>query len=292
MSPFATYNAETGWIIRNGVNDQAQNEKTVFPNTPLKVSPWDDDTTNGNGAAAFSFEEPTISAIDLTDLVPAPVTRGIPQAKFFAGTYRGTAAWKAADGTALIGGPFEGNVAYTATVTLYPGPGYVLGDVSVTHDGSSAISPVSNNKTTAVVDIAFDKTVVIFSGRAAVVMESAIDLIRLAKEEGVSPLSLTLDPWTETVDFTKPGTDIGTGLVLDNTNSPAEVILDGGNKTIELTGGTGSVITVGSGVTLTLRNITFKGSANNALIKVDGGKLVKEDGVFITGGYVDGEWEN
>jgi hypothetical protein len=43
--------------------------------------------------------------------------------------------------------------------------------------------------------------------------------------------------------ITRPWTDIGTGLVLTATNSPAEVILDGGGKTIDLKVGTGSVIT-------------------------------------------------
>jgi hypothetical protein len=47
---------------------------------------------------------------------------------------------------------------------------------------------------------------------------------------------------------------------------------------------------VGDGVTLTLRNITFKGitTNNKALITVDtGGKLVMEDGAFITGNIND-----
>jgi hypothetical protein len=46
-------------------------------------------------------------------------------------------------------------------------------------------------------------------------------------------------------------------------SSPAEVTLDGGGMEIALAEGAGSVITVGSGVTLTLKNITFKGSDSN-----------------------------
>jgi hypothetical protein len=83
-----------------------------------------------------------------------------------------------------------------------------------------------------------------------------------------------------------PVADLGAdGLVLTNDTSPAEVIIDGGGREITLTTGTGSVITVGSGVTLTLRNITFKGLDNNnaSLIKVDGGTLVLENGAVITG---------
>jgi hypothetical protein len=59
------------------------------------------------------------------------------------------------------------------------------------------------------------------------------------------------------------------------------VIIDGGERTVDLTGSANSspLITVGTGVTLTLRNITFKGlnatgdGTNNivSLIKVESG---------------------
>jgi hypothetical protein len=102
------------------------------------------------------------------------------------------------------------------------------------------------------------------------------------------------------------GTDLGTtGLLLkhdparltdpDATNSPANLVIDGGGQTVDLTGSPSghSLITVGSGVTLTLRNITFKGlstgdgdTADNkaSLITVNnGGKLILEEGAVITG---------
>jgi predicted outer membrane repeat protein len=49
--------------------------------------------------------------------------------------------------------------------------------------------------------------------------------------------------------------------------------------------GSGSLITVKSGVTLTLRNITLAGKADNttSLISVNGGHLILETGVVITG---------
>ncbi|MDR1127640.1 MAG: hypothetical protein LBL06_05885, partial [Treponema sp.] len=192
-------------------------------------------------------------------------------------------------------GLFEADTSYTARVTLYAAPGYAFpaGAVSVTHSG--AIQPIGaftvDSNGTVSGDIVFPKTGVYFSGSAAVSMDSAIDLIRQAQADNLSdPLSLKLVSGTETVDFTASNTDIDTGLVLDNSNSPAEVILDGGGKTIELTAGNkGSVITVGSGVTLTLKNITFKGIEPNniALITVvAGGTLVMEDGALITGNKV------
>jgi hypothetical protein len=98
-------------------------------------------------------------------------------------------------------------------------------------------------------------------------------------------------------------TDLGeTGLVLDASNSPANVTLDGGGRVIDLTGSNqGSLITVGVGVTLTLKNITFKGlkkddpcadgngadgnNNNRYLIRVNGGTLILEDGAVISDNY-------
>jgi hypothetical protein len=93
-------------------------------------------------------------------------------------------------------------------------------------------------------------------------------------------------------------TDLGTtGLVLDTSNSPATVTIDGSDRVIDLTGSaTGSpLITVGAGVTLTLKNITFKGlkagdgtdatNNNRYLIRVNGGTLILEDDAVISDNY-------
>ncbi|MDR1256425.1 MAG: hypothetical protein LBJ86_01605, partial [Spirochaetaceae bacterium] len=131
-----------------------------------------------------------------------------------------------------------------------------------------------------------------FSNAATGEINSAIDMIRAAKQSAQSSVTIALSPGPETVNLTA-NEDIGTtGLVLtatgDSPNSPAEVEIDGRGRTVQLAADSnnGSVITVGSGVTLTLRNITFKGKAgNNApLVRVkDGGKLILEDGAKITG---------
>jgi hypothetical protein len=188
---------------------------------------------------------------------------------------------------------FEGEMTYMATVTgLAPKDGFSFSkDFTVTHSGSSGIIHVPGDASKA--EVIFPKTSAFwewggyFSGAVANTMDSAIDIISLAKTENFSSLSLKLVPWPEEVDFDKTGTDIGTGLVLKAAdNSPAAVTIDGGDKTITLTAGAGSVITVGDGVTLTLRNITFKGSdANDSpLISViAGGTLVLENGAVITG---------
>jgi predicted outer membrane repeat protein len=68
-------------------------------------------------------------------------------------------------------------------------------------------------------------------------------------------------------------------------NSPAAVVIDGHGRTLELEDGGGSIITVGSGVTLALRNITLQGRASNtaSLVQVNGGTLKLESGAVIKG---------
>jgi hypothetical protein len=135
----------------------------------------------------------------------------------------------------------------------------------------------------------------VFSGDSAADLESAVDVIRAAKAANRTALSLVLRPGTETVSLTA-GTDIGEGgLVLDRSNSPAELVIDGGGREIRLgSAAHNSLITVGEGVTLTLRNIVLRGGyffgRNDApLIRVDqGGRLILESGAAVTDNYVYG----
>jgi hypothetical protein len=135
----------------------------------------------------------------------------------------------------------------------------------------------------------------VFSGDSTADLESAVDVIRAAKAANRVVLSLLLRPGTETVTLTA-GTDLGEeGLVLDSANSPASVIIDGGGREIRLgEAANRSLITVESGVTLTLRNIALRGDyfyGRNAapLIHVAyGGRLILETGAALTGNYVFG----
>jgi hypothetical protein len=126
-----------------------------------------------------------------------------------------------------------------------------------------------------------------FSGDMLDERDSAVDLIRAAKAAGEASLYLELGPGTETVELGAIGRDIGAeGLVLDEATSPGVVVIDGGGRTVALGEKKGTLLTVGSGVQLTLRNITLKGSGeNNArLIKVagSGAELVLEGGAAVT----------
>jgi hypothetical protein len=80
----------------------------------------------------------------------------------------------------------------------------------------------------------------------------------------------------------------------EDSTSPASVVIEGGGREVDLTGtaSDGFLITVGYGVTLTLKNITMKGLNWNegentrALIKVtSGGKLILGNGAVITDNY-------
>jgi hypothetical protein len=93
-------------------------------------------------------------------------------------------------------------------------------------------------------------------------------------------------PGKEDVEL-KSGTDIDTnGLILEKSNSPGYVVIDGCGRTIELTGTPNGnpLITVRNGVTLALRNITLNGMKNNTapLIRVEkDGTLILEAGAII-----------
>jgi hypothetical protein len=129
---------------------------------------------------------------------------------------------------------------------------------------------------------------------------SAIDQIQAAKTANKTSITITLGTGgEETVQFGQE--DIPPkGLVLDGTNSPANVTIDGKGYTVDLIGAPTPqndgqpipFIAVKDGVTLTLKNITFKGlragatleetNADMDLIRVyKGGRLIMEDGVVI-----------
>jgi hypothetical protein len=279
------------WIIRNGVNDKAQNAGTVFPSpSAAAASPWTGTTAdkpNGNGAVAFSFGFPA-SAVTELNLAPyglMPVGGEDPKMSVSGSAqYAGTVAWTA--NGASHSGSFGPGTAYVATVTLNAASGWTFDGVAANAFSYAGASAVINSANSGVVTIVFPATGRYsgpFSGTTVGIMDSAIDLIRGAA--GNDQLTLGLDQRTEELVSLLAATDLGAeGLVLNSSNSPRAVTIDGQGRTVRLAGGSGAVITVGSEVTLTLRNITFAGrTGNNApLVRVqNGGKLVLETGAVI-----------
>jgi sugar lactone lactonase YvrE len=224
--------------------------------------------------------------VNLTAYVPAPVTGATPSTSFNAGTYTGNVTWTTTAGVAVT--LFEADTVYRAAVTLYPAAGYAFpASVPATHGGSSgAVSDFTGNPRQGTIN--FPQTGVLvffngpFSGSPADSYDSVIDQIRAAKTAGHDSLYLMLTPRVETATL-GAGTDLGAGgLVLTTSNSPANVAIDGGRRTVELSAGS-PLITVGDGITLTLRNITLKGyGAPDSLVIVEsGGRLIRETGAVI-----------
>jgi hypothetical protein len=236
-----------------------------------------------------------VSDRDLTSRPGAPETNGTPETAFTADQYDGAVIWTVTGGP-VHSGTFAAGTAYTARITLTPKEGYTFagiggGGSAFTCDGALSVSNAAGSGGTMVVTIAFPETDItvpysgFFSGSLDST-DSAIDLIREAK--GTPRLNLALSMGDETTGLVGDG-DLGmTGLVLDSTSSPAELTIDGQGRAIRMAGNSfnGSFITVSSGVTLTLRNITFAGrGSNNAPLVVvqNGGTLVLETGAVIMG---------
>jgi hypothetical protein len=175
-------------------------------------------------------------------------------------------------------------------------------------DSKETIGSMLTVRATSVIDPTKSGTTLVtvippsFSGVSKDASDSAIDLIK-ANAGHSGPLYLTLTNGIETMSFSE---DLGEdGLVLIHTGaggdtSPASVTIDGAGRTIKLTPADGTkvgnniksknFITVGSGVTLTLKNIAFKSAttgiwySNFIVIKVEtGGRLIFETGASISG---------
>jgi hypothetical protein len=241
--------------------------------------------------ATTSIPVTSIPSVNLTDVLSAPITGASPLMSFDAGTYHETASWRTSRGTLVT--LFESGTVYTATVTLTPAPGYSFPTgLPVTHSGINIAAFTGEPRQGT---ITFPATGILsfysgpFSGTYSdpLNMDSVIDLIRAAKDAAYPYLYLQLSPWsTETVNLSTADRDITGGLVLNPaTNSSPAVVIDGGKRIIQLTGTAGaSLITVKTGVTLTLRNITLKNATGFALVTVDtGGQLILEDGAVIIG---------
>ena len=256
--------------------------------------------------------ETKVTDLILTYKVPKPAAGTTPVTYFSGPQYWGNVDWtKGGGGTHE--GAFQANTSYTATVRLTAMPGYTFVGIPAqppnstgvfTHTNGGIVSHPEGTGTTLTVTIAFPVRVdgPLFSGDASASMDSAIDSIRA--NAGQTSLNLELPEGDEAVTLSA-ATDLGTtGLVLDTSTSPANLVIDGGGRVIDLTGSASGnpLITVGSGVTLTLRNITFKGlrktaytvnsvtypaepgdTADNTapVVRVSGGTLILESNAVI-----------
>ena len=155
-APFSlnTGNGET-WVIRNGINDLAQDSDTDFD---LDA---DSEKVKWNGALCYTVPASGITDLDLTLKVPAPVRDAVPVLFFAAAGYTGTVAWE----PAVAAGPkFAGGTEYTAAVTLDAKAGWTFTGIpeapetgSFTH-GSGTVSHGAGASKTLNVTLSFPAT--------------------------------------------------------------------------------------------------------------------------------------
>jgi hypothetical protein len=254
--------------------------------------------TNEANSAVVTIAFPIpVTDLDLSGLVTA-ASGAAPVTAIDAAQYTGTVEWfKADDGTPHTGN-FETGTRYRAVAVLTPKTGRTFAGVEAnafTHAGKdTSVTPnPANAANSGEVSITFQAAKFArFSGVSGVADGSVIDGIQAAKAEGKTSVTIPVAAGTEPA-LLEAGTDLGAGgFTLTTSTSPASVIIDGGGRVVDLTGSTpGSLITVNSGVTLTLKNITFKGlkagdgadTADNTapVIKVNGGTLVLGAGAVV-----------
>jgi hypothetical protein len=176
---------------------------------------------------------------------------------------------------------------------LNPAGGYTfagIGQNVFTHDEASGA--LTNPANSGTVTITFPPT---FSASYTVITSfgpvetkgSALNLLKEKKTDN----SITLD---------LPGGDeeLTPSVLSPGETSPAKVVINGHGRVLQLKTN-GTLLTVGVGVTLTLRNITLEGRDSNTapLVKVHrGGKLILGEQVILTGnksaGNAGGVWVN
>jgi hypothetical protein len=258
---------------------------------------------------------PLVNDLDLTGSISRPAAgEKPPTGKFFAAQYEAEAIkWRdiedpdSWDDTTQ---PFGYSRQYAAEVTLKAKDGWTfdgLPPAAFFYSGASVVTGQPEDAAITVT-ITFPNTEPSspsaypsppVSANNVLGDDGVLDWItKTAAAAEIESLTLVLDPAAEDVSLTAAssiGTGIGTGgLVLKregnaaNYTSPPAVLIDGQGKTVSMTGASNGapLITVGEGVTLMLKDITFKGMAANSapLIRVEtGGTLIFQSGACITG---------
>jgi hypothetical protein len=251
-----------------------------------------------SGAVRISF--PAASAggtavvydTDLSGHIPRPISGETPAEGITGTQYTGTISW-----SPMPQGSFQYDTVYTAVLILSAAPGYTFTGIeqnAFTH-GAASGNAVTNLANSGTVTITFPPAAsatytVIRSFGPAGNEDSALNLMNEKKDDN----SLTIDLPGTPAEVAAPN---GEALVAGD-NSPAKVIIDGHGRVLRIQA-QGTLLTVGRGVTLTLRNITLQGyDGNNApLVTVlRGGKLILGEQAILTGnksaGDAGGVWVN
>jgi hypothetical protein len=228
--------------------------------------------------AALSVGGPAVVYdTNLTGRIYRPISGESPVRSIAGNQYTGAVTWIPSPHST-----FQYDTVYTAVLNLQAISGYTfagIGQNVFTH--GDAPGAVTNAESSGTVIITFPPTVSftyssITSFGPVGAEGSALKIMREKKDDN----SLTID-LAEDTEVVIPDS---VTLVAGN-NSPAKVIINGHNRVLSIQA-PGTLVTVGGGVTLTLRNITLRGyNGNNApLVTVGhGGKLILGTGVTLTG---------
>jgi hypothetical protein len=210
----------------------------------------------------------------LTGLLPKPVDGVTPAAGIAGPQFSGTVTWTPAH-TA-----FRAGTSYRAALTLKAAPGYTftgIGQNVFTHgDAPGAVTnPAGSGTVTVTFSAAPPLGYQVMSFGPLAATNSALALLK--ERSAVSNQVV--------VDLPGGSEDVPYSAVLEPYDtSPVNVVIDGHGRTLTKTS-PGSLITVGTGVTLILQNITLQGCTNDAqLITVlSGGTLTLRNGAALTG---------
>jgi hypothetical protein len=211
----------------------------------------------------------------LTDLLPKPINGITPVRNITGAQYAGTVAWTPPDSIFQLG------TAYTAVLTLQAAAGYTFTGINQNAFSHRDAGAVTNSSSSGVVTVYFPETrppiQQVMSFGPANAEDSALKLLKERSGDN-DQVFIELPAGSEDVPY---NVDLLAGYT-----SPAKVIIDGRGRTLNKTS-SGTLITVSTGVILTLQNITLEGpnNSNNApLIVVNsGGKLLLGTGAIITG---------
>ncbi|MFP3090523.1 autotransporter adhesin family protein [Treponema sp. TIM-1] len=233
-----------------------------------------------------------VSNYKLEDYIPLPVVGEMPTWTVDKTGVTGTISWDyyTPQGYRAVS-PLEvfHNGVYRATISLQAKNGYKFNSTPFAYSDGTSVEDRSGTEIRSIT-VVYEELIGYFAQKppANPRESNALERIQAAKNEftiAAAPLYIDLSPGEEAVSFT--ANSLGTeGAVLDSSNSPDFVRIDGRGRKIRLTGNGGkAVITVKKGVTLYLRDITLVGIGNNtaALITVNGGTLVLEHGAVVEG---------
>jgi hypothetical protein len=218
----------------------------------------------------------------LTSRIPKPAYGVTPITSFAGNQYTGTVVWKNTDTNAPLVGSFQSNIPYTAVAALNAVPGYTfigIGENAFTHGDALRATNLPGSGT---VTIKFPpEDFLNYTANTFGPVGAAGSALKLMMEKSTDNRAVTI----ELSPGAGPEVLVPNSIVLTaDLTSPANVTIDGHGRELKPEG-LGTLLTVGAGVTLTLRNITLIGIDDNTspLVEVrPRGRLILGEGATLT----------